>query len=70
MKQVCVSLVVVPLVWLNLGITQPLQVEVKAEETKKKRLKKANTETAKQLSKEEYAKLSAEEGLEMSLKQR
>lgn len=70
MKQVCVSLAVVPLVWLNLGITQPLQVEVKAEETKKKRLKKANTETAKQLSKEEYAKLSAEEGLEMSLKQR
>lgn len=40
MKQVCVSLAVVPLVWLNLGITQPLQVEVKAEETKKKRLKK------------------------------
>lgn len=37
MKQVCVSLAVVPLVWLNLGITQPLQVEVKAEETKKKR---------------------------------
>ncbi|CUK81509.1 exported hypothetical protein [Listeria monocytogenes] len=71
MKQVCVSLAVVPLVWLNLGITQPLQVEVKAEETKKKETqKKANTETAKQLSKEEYAKLSAEEGLEMSLKQR
>ncbi|EHC6477280.1 DUF5110 domain-containing protein [Listeria monocytogenes] len=64
MKQVCVSLAVVPLVWLNLGITQPLQVEVKAEETKKKETqKKANTETAKQLSKEEYAKLSAEEGL-------
>lgn len=41
MKQVCVSLAVVPLVWLNLGITQPLQVEVKAEETKKKRLKKS-----------------------------
>lgn len=41
-----------------------LQVEVKAEETKKKETqKKANTETAKQLSKEEYAKLSAEEGL-------
>lgn len=37
MKQVCVSLAVVPLVWLNLGITQPLQVEVKAEETKEKR---------------------------------
>ncbi len=48
MKQVCVSLAVVPLVWLNLGITQPLQVEVKAEETKKKETqKKANTETAK-----------------------
>ncbi|EPM8375498.1 TIM-barrel domain-containing protein [Listeria monocytogenes] len=60
MKQVCVSLAVVPLVWLNLGITQPLQVEVKAEETKEK---EANTGAAKQLSKEEYAKLSAEEGL-------
>ncbi|MCT79457.1 DUF5110 domain-containing protein [Listeria monocytogenes] len=68
MKQVCVSLAVVPLVWLNLGITQPLQVEVKAEETKEKEVKKevkkeANTGAAKQLSKEEYAKLSAEEGL-------
>ncbi len=40
MKQVCVSLAVVPLVWLNLGITQPLQVEVKAEETKKKETQK------------------------------
>ncbi|HAM2145805.1 TPA: carbohydrate-binding protein [Listeria monocytogenes] len=64
MKQVCVSMAVVPLVWLNLGITQPLQVEVKAEETKEKEVKKeANTGAAKQLSKEEYAKLSAEEGL-------
>lgn len=64
MKQVCVSMAVVPLVWLNLGITQPLQVEVKAEETKEKEVKQeANTGAAKQLSKEEYAKLSAEEGL-------
>ncbi len=51
MKQVCVSMAVVPLVWLNLGITQPLQVEVKAEETKEKEVKQeANTGAAKQLS--------------------
>ncbi|KHK31545.1 glycosyl hydrolase family protein [Listeria monocytogenes SHL012] len=52
MKQVCVSMAVVPLVWLNLGITQPLQVEVKAEETKEKEVKKeANTEPRSNLAK-------------------
>lgn len=64
MKQVCVSMAVLPLVWLNLGITQPLEVKVNAEETEKKETKEtAKTEAAQQLSKEEYAKLSAEEGL-------